>query len=148
MFDFSQNKVTVASSVLESTVSAIALAVEQSYIEKQALSQAQFSECVSKICNGANKICPNYGTTEFWPLIARELTVVYNELSFIRSSLESEYCTMNGNRNQSLELDLLCRLNQGCVHLGVALSQLLLPTALDPVLMAETQYKCYYSLVS
>ena len=139
----------MARNILESILSALVHTFKKPHIEKQnfwSLDAEHFSESVSALCHGAEaSLC---GSAEFWSLLAREIIATHKDLVSVKNRIELEFCSMDGNRNQYLELYLLCGLCRGCVHLGIALSQLLLPTVVDPVTMAKTQYKCHQLMVS
>jgi hypothetical protein len=158
-FFCSQSKLKVVNSILEGTISALSSAVQQSHLTEQftenqdskaqhMLSQNTFPGSVFELCGEAAMHTPSCGGEEFWYSLGCEITAAVQEITTVQSSLEAEYDVLLRNRDQRHELELLCGVSQACVHVGVVLSQLLLPTAVDPVFMAHTQYECYQLLVS
>ena len=135
---------------LESTVSALSKAVKQSRMMEK-FTENQDSNAPSldvfELCGEAARCTPGCGD-EFWHSLGCEITAAVQEMAAVRSSLEAECDAMLLNRDQRIELELLCGVSQTCVHVGVLLTQLLLPTAVDPVFMAHTEYNCYQLLVS
>lgn len=151
----SQNKLKVASGVLSSTVAALACAVQHSDSKSQSAENDDSSskqsgdiyiDNISELFREAEMQCPGC-SCGFWERLGHEVSSAWQEMTTLRSSLEAEYCALHGHIDQRRELELLSVLSRGCVHVGVVLSQLLLPTDVDPVSIAETQYGCYQLLV-
>lgn len=108
---------------------------------------ASSPEGVSELFHKARMLCSAYDAS-FWERLGSEVAAARQEIATIRRSLEADDNTVRGNRNQHCELEMLSGLSRVCVHVGVVLSQLLLPTAVDPVSMAEIEYHCFHLLVS
>lgn len=158
LFFSSQSKLKVVNSTLESTASALSRAVKQFCMMEQfpenqdsnvkyAPSLDTFPESVFELCGEAAR-CTTFCSGEFWHSLGCEITAAIHEMTAVKSSLEAECNLLLRNRDQRVELELLCGVSQTCVHVGVILTQLLLPTAVDPVLMTHTEYNCYQLLVS
>lgn len=154
----SQSKLKGASDILGSTLAALASAVQQwdsttQQSENQSSSlqlsayEAVSPESVSELFHKAEVLCPAYDA-RFWERLGSEVAAAHQEIATVRRSLEADSSTIYGNRDQRHELEMLSDLSQVCVHVGVVLSQLLLPTDVDPVSIAEIEYNCYQLLVS
>ena len=154
----------VASDILDRAVAALAGAVQtsdsvvatqhsgnQNVNSRQPPSRVHMSpDSVSELCRVAEAQCPGC-SAGFWEMLGREIAAAHREMAAVRNSLTEAECgggVGSVNRDQCRELELLAGLSSGCVHVGVALSQLLLPTTVDPVSMAETHYHCHQLLVS
>lgn len=147
---YSQSKLKGASNILDSTLASLSSAVQQwdSTTENQTSSSsynAKSPESVSELLHKAEILCPAYNAS-FWERLHSEVAAAHQEIATIRRSLEADNSTIY--RNQRHELEMLSGLSRVCVHVGVVLSQLLLPTDVDPVSMAEIEYNCYQLLVS
>ena len=103
-------------------------------------------DSVPDMCLQAEKLCPV--STVFWQKLSSEIEEALGEIASIRRKLEAEYDVVAGNRDHHGELELLCGLSRCCVHIGVVLNQLLLPTTVDPVSMKMIMYQCHQILVS
>ena len=104
------------------------------------------SEILREVCLEAEQL--GCGDGQFWDRVCSEIATAYLELSSVRESLKSKFSETGGNRDQEGELHILCGLCRGCIHVGIVISQLLLPTTIDPVTLREVHYNCYQTLVS
>ena len=151
----SQSKLKVVGSILENTVSALSSAVQQSHLrsqptdnqdsnEKQIPSEYTSPGSIFELCGEAAKHTSGYGSADFWQRLSCEVSAAVQEMS----AVQEESDVLLKDRDQQHELELLCCLSKACVHVGVILSQLLIPTSVDPVFMTEMQYNCCQLLVS
>ena len=106
------------------------------------------SESLSELCCEAQRACPDHSGPQFWQRLCHQISAAFNELASVKESLEMAFGDLGGNRDLHGELTLLCGLSTGCVHVGAVVTNLLLPTAIDPVSLKEVDYKCYQMLVS
>ena len=136
----SKNKLEVCAAHVGDLVIALSKALEQTTHADSYSSQDDMSE---RLCSEAEKL--GYRSPKFWQDVSREIKLACSELATVRESLECN--DTQCNRDQQKELQLLCGVSQGCIHVGLVASQLLLPTAVDPVTLKEIQYNCYQSLV-
>ena len=137
----------MASNILDTILSALPQAANQpSIVKYSSLPEAQFIERVTELCHDAESC--GCGSAEFWSLLAKEMTSTHKELVFIGNQIQLNSCSMHGNLNHHLELELLSRLCRGSIHLGIILTHLLLPSSIDPVIMASTKQRCYHLMVS
>lgn len=102
-------------------------------------------ENISTVCRQAQLTCPGLHSS-FWEQLRTEIEAAHNEMTAVRHTLE-EVSGFSLNRDQSRELGLLSSVYCARVHVGVILTQLLLPTSVDPVSIHEIQYQCYQELV-
>lgn len=150
---YSQSKLKGASNILDSTLASLSSAVQQcdsttQSSENQTSSSsynAKSPESVSELLHKAEILCPAYNAS-FWERLGSEVAAAHQEIATIKRSLEADNSTIY--RDQRHELEMLSGLSRVCVHVGVVMSQLLLPTDVDPVSMAEIEYNCYQLLVS
>ena len=150
---YSQSKLKGANTILDSTLASLSSAMQQWKSTTQSSENQSSissyndisSEGVSELLHKAEILCSTYDAS-FWERLGSEVAAAHQEIATIKKSLEADSSTIY--RDQRHELEMLSGLSRVCVHVGVVLSQLLLPTDVDPVSMAEIEYNCYQLLVS
>ena len=138
----------LANSLLRSTVAALGRALKFPDLTAWLTGEQLPSESLSELCCEAQRVCPDHSGPQFWQRLCHEISAAFNELAFVKESLEMAFGDIGGNRDLHGELTLLCGLSTGCVHVGTVVTNMLLPTAIDPVSLKEVDYKCYQMLVS
>lgn len=145
---YSQHKLKIGMSLLWSVIKALGRAIKCPELTVSSSGEEILPGTISKLCNGAQKACPEYGGPQFWQRVSCEISSALQELTAVKESLETAFDDLEGNRDQGGELQLLCGLSRGCVHTGAVITRLLQPTAIDPVSLRGIQYKCHQILVS
>ena len=100
---------------------------------------------VMLLLNQAECLCPGCGCG-FWEQLKAEMTMAYSKLTAVKDYVQVT-SAFSINTDLKGELDMLSSLSAAMVHLGVVLTQLLLPTPVDPVSMAEVEYRCHQEVV-
>ena len=146
-FFLSQRRFNIESRALQRTLAALSQAISQSeglqYHESnnELLSLYQ----VSVLCNQAKLLCPDCGNS-YWEQLKIHILKTNEELARVGEYLFDQ-SAFSVNTAIAGELDILCSLSRSMVHLGVVLSQLLLPSSVDPVHVASIYYQCHYHMV-
>jgi midasin len=144
-----QQKLMLANSLLRSTVAALGRALKFPDLTGWCTGEHQLlSESLSELCCEAQRACPDHSGPQFWQRLCHQISAAFNELASVKESLEMAFGDLGGNRDLHGELTLLCGLSTGCVHVGAVVTNLLLPTAIDPVSLKEVDYKCYQMLAA
>lgn len=138
-----------ASQTLNKIVAAISHAITQSdksLCEEQPTPNTSFClDNVMLLFSQAECLCPGCGNG-FWEQLKAEISMAYSTLSTVKDYVQVTPA-FSVNTDVKGELDVLSSLSTSMVHLGVVLSQLLLPTPVDPVSMAEVEYQCHQEMV-
>lgn len=113
--------------------------------EPPASSRSFCLDSVLLLFNRAECLCPGCGRG-FWDQLKAEITLAYSKLTAVKDFVQVT-SAFSINTEVKGELDLLSSLNASMVHLGVVLTQLLQPTPVDPVSMAEIEYRCHQEVV-
>ena len=143
----SQRRLDIGSKALQRTLAALSQAICQSeglqYHESN--NDLLPLDQVTVLCHQAELLCPGCGNG-YWEQLKVQILEANEELAHVGEYLQVQ-SAFSVNTAIAGELDILCSLSRSMVHLGVVLSQLLLPSPVDPVHMASIYYQCHYHMV-
>lgn len=101
-----------------------------------------FPETVSRICSLGDQMYPS---SIEWSILEQHLVSAYNELTSVSSISQQDDGFLCSTRS---ELSVLHSINCAKVHLGIALSLVLCPPAVDPLALDFARHLCIHQLVS
>lgn len=139
---YSERKVTLTTRMLESIVISLGSATNSILTEISWNSRKVF-----ELCSEVEKALPTHKSSLNWHKVFADIESAYHELSETKKSLELAYNDID-IRDPRRELEILSSLSRGCLTVGIILSQVLLPTNLDPVCLKEVHFRCHQMLVS
>ena len=145
---YSQMKLDVTDTIFENVLAAFGRAIKWPELTKVCRTKRFISEMLSQLCFQAERDYYDYGGSHFWQRVCNEIHASVHDLAAVKQCLELAFDDLDGNRNMQGELSLLRGLSRGCIHVGMIVSHLLLPTPVDPVSLSEIHYQCYQMLVS